>query len=711
MPKKNTDLYINRELSWLEFNQRVLDNANNDEVPLLDRLFFLSVTGSNLDEFCMVRVGGLELLRQAGVRKRDPAGLSPGGQLTRIARRVKTMADDQYSCWKNHLLPELLKEGIRCVGYNDLSGSEQHRLKDEFLENVLPVLSPMPLDRGESFPLLHNMMLYVAVVMKKADSDDNRCQYAAVPVQRSLDRLVSISADDKRTAFLFIEDVVIHHIQELFPGREVIEAVPFRVTRNADMSVEEEFADDLAREMERILRQRRISGCVRLEIGHRASSRLRSFLVVALGVHKDFVFKIDGPIDLTGLRKFVGMEGHDHLSYEDWSPQPCSEIDLSKSMFDQISARDILISLPFESFDPVVRLVTEASEDPDVLAIKQVLYRTSPSSPIIHALRRAADNGKYVTVLVELKARFDEARNITWARDLEEAGVQVIYGVKYLKTHSKICMVVRKESEGIVRYLHLGTGNYNDKTARLYTDVGLLTRDADIGMDASSFFNAVAGHSEPKPYRRIAQSPTGLRNRLLELIEAETARKRQGQRACIMAKMNSLADPKLISALYEASEAGVEVLLNVRGICCLRPGVKGLSENIRVVSIIDRFLEHSRIFYFYNGGSKQVFISSADWMPRNLDRRVELLVPVTKKDCRRKLVRILETCFSDNVSASEILPDGGYRKVVPEAREKIVRAQEVLYQRAREAARRNRQNRRTTLTPHVSSKRKSSSKR
>jgi polyphosphate kinase len=707
MPKSR-DLYVNRELSWLEFNQRVLDAAMNPEVPLLDRLFFLTITGSNLDEFFMVRVGGLELLHQAKVRKRDPAGLSPSGQLKRIARRGGKMVADQYACWRKSLLPELAREGIRCVGAGEMSEAEQARAGDEFMKELLPVLSPMSL-QGEPFPLLHNLELYVAVVLKGSGKKGGKCKYAAIPVGRGLDRLRSVLGDDGGRLFMFIEDLVISHVDQIFPGRKILEAVPFRVTRNADMSVEEEFAEDLAVEMERVLKQRRTSGCVRLEIGQEVSPELLSFLVDAVGVNRDFVLKAKGPIDLTGLRRLVGLEGYEHLSYEDWPPQPCPDVDPGRSLFEQIARGDILLSHPFESFDPVVRLVTEAADDSDVLAIKHVLYRTSPGSPIILALRTAAENGKYVTALVELKARFDEQRNITWARDLEEAGVQVIYGVKYLKTHSKICMVVRRENEGIVRYLHLGTGNYNDKTARLYTDVGLLTCDADLGMDASSFFNAVTGQSEPRPYRRIAQSPTGLRNRLLELVAAEAARRRQGQRARIMAKMNSLADPALINALYEASQAGVEILLNVRGICCLSPGVKGLSENIRVVSIIDRFLEHSRIFCFHHGGSRRVFISSADWMPRNLDRRVELLVPVTSKPCQRKLVAILDACFSDTVSASEILPDGSYRKVQPTGKGKPFRAQEALYMRAQEAAQHIRRDKRTALTPHVSPKLKNSS--
>ena len=703
---KHQDRYINRELSWLEFNQRVLDEAANADVPLLDRLFFLTVTSSNLDEFFMVRVGGLELQRAAHVRKADIAGLSPVEQLRAIGSRVKRMVADQYACYHAALVPGLAKAGIRLVTPATLTAGESAGVRETFMQDLLPVLTPMPLDSGGPFPLLQNLDLYVAVALETDGEADPRCAYAAVPVGRALDRLCSVMGENGVSAFILIEDVVISHINELFPGRRVLNAAPFRVTRNADMSVEEEFAEDLAAEMEQVLKQRVTSGVVRLELGRQSSAALTKFLVGVLGVNRDFALHIDGPIDLTGMRGLVGLEGHDSLRGEAWPPQPCADVDPSESLFDQISRRDILLSLPFESFDPIVRFVTEAADDPDVLAIKQILYRTSPASPIIRALRRAAENGKVVTVIVELKARFDEARNITWARKLEEAGVQVIYGVKYLKTHGKICMVVRRESEGIVRYMHFGTGNYNDKTAKLYTDVGILTRDADLGADASAFFNAITGHSEPRPYARIRQSPLGLRDRLLEMIEAEAARKRDGQTARIMAKMNSLADPKLIEALYEASKAGVEILLNVRGICCLRPGVKGLSENIRVVSIIDRFLEHSRIFYFQHGGSKRIFISSADWMPRNLDRRIELLVPVNDKACKRKLIDILKTCFADDLKGRKILPDGSYAPVSKGAKGKSTRAQEVLYRQACEAAKRERHNRQATLTPPVAPKRK-----
>ncbi len=694
------DRFINRELSWLEFNQRVLDEAACVDVPLMDRLFFLTITASNLDEFFMVRVGGLELTRLAGVRKRDIAGMTPVQQLTKISARVERMVADQYALYRDVILPELAHAGLALVTYGSLAADERAQARGTFTDEILPVLTPMFLDRDGPVPLLQNFDLYVAAELA-SEADEAGNDYAAVPVGRNLARLWPIVGREAGHAFMLIEDLVIQHIGDLFPGRDVLSAVPFRITRNADMAVEEDFADDLSREMETVLQQRRTSACVRLEIGTISSRSLVSFLRDLLDVPKTGVMRVEGPVDLTGLRPLVELEGYADLHASSWPPQPSADIDPKASLFAQIERRDILLSLPFESFDPIVRLVTEAADDPDVLAIKQILYRTSPGSPIIMALRKAAENGKYVTVVVELKARFDEARNIAWARELEAAGVQVVYGVKHLKTHGKICMVVRREREGVVRYVHFGTGNYNDKTARLYTDVGLLTRDPGLGADASSFFNAICGRSEPRPYRWLEQAPLRLRDRLLELIADETARAKQGQRARIMAKMNSLADPALIEALYKASRAGVEVLLNVRGICCLRPGVTGFSGNIRVVSIVDRFLEHSRIFHFHHGGARLTFISSADWMPRNLDKRVELLVPVRDKACKRKLLSILKACFADNVKARNILSDGGYGPVSHEKPRSASRCQEVLYRAAREARQQAERDRLTSFEPHL----------
>ncbi len=694
------DRFVNRELSWLEFNQRVLDEAACTTVPLMDRLFFLTITASNLDEFFMVRVGGLELMRQAGVRKRDAAGMTPVQQLTQISSRVKRMVTDQYTLYHDAVLPELAQAGLVLVAYDTLAAKERARMRDAFGGDILPVLTPMFLDPSGPTLLLQNLDLYVGVELASSEAGA-ACEYAVVPVGRNLARLWPIVRQTAGHAFVFIEDLVINNIGDLFPGRQVRSAAPFRITRNADMAVEEEFAADLSREMEAVLQQRRTSGCVRLEVGPNASRPMVAFLRDLLSVPQAGVVHINGPIDFAGLRALLAIEGYAGLHASSWPPQPSADIDPKEVLFEQIERKDILLSFPFESFDPIIRFVSEAADDPDVLAIKQILYRTSPDSPIIRALRRAAENGKHVTVIVELKARFDEARNIAWARELETAGVQVIYGVKHLKTHGKICMVVRREREGVVRYVHFGTGNYNDKTARLYTDVGLLTRDPGLGADASSFFNAISGRSQPRPYRLLEQAPLRLRERLLELIADETARAKQGQRARIMAKMNSLADPALIRALYSASKAGVEILLNVRGICCLRPGVKGLSDNIRVVSIVDRFLEHSRIACFHHGGTKLTFISSADWMPRNLDERVELLVPIRDKACKRKLLSILKACFKDNVKARNILADGGYEPVSNEKPRSAVRCQEILFHAVREAGKQAERDRLTSFEPHL----------
>jgi polyphosphate kinase len=696
-----TNRFVNRELSWLEFNQRVLDEAACVDVPLMDRLFFLTITASNLDEFFMVRVGGLELLREAGVRKRDPANMTPVQQLTQIAERVRRMVTDQYALYHDVVLPELAAAGLVLAHVDTMTADERGQVRTTFADELLPVLTPMSLDPSGPVPLLQNLDLYVAVQLSPSKNSKFPADYAVVPVGRNLARLWPITGKASGHAFVLIEDLVITHIADLFPGRQVLSAAPFRITRNADMIVEEEFASDLSLEMETVLQQRRTSGCVRLEVDHKASRPLITFLRELLRVPKAGVVQVNGPVDLTGLRALAALEGYADLHSPSWPAQPAADIDPKASLFEQIERRDILLSFPFESFDPIVRFVSEAADDPDVLAIKQILYRTSPDSPIIQALRRAAENGKYVTVIVELKARFDEARNIAWARELESAGVQVIYGVKYLKTHGKICMVVRREREGVVRYVHFGTGNYDEKTACLYTDVGLLTRDPELGADASSFFNAISGRSEPRPYRWLEQSPLRLRDRLLELIADEAARAKQGHRGRIMAKMNSLVDPALINALYKASKAGVEILLNVRGICCLRPGVKGLSENIHVVSIVDRFLEHSRIVSFHHGGAKLTFISSADWMPRNLDRRVELLVPVRDKACKRKLLSILKICFNDNVKARTILPDGGYAPVSNKKQRSAVRCQDVLFQDAREARKQAERDRLTSFEPHL----------
>jgi len=697
----STPLFINRELSWLEFNQRVLDEALDPDVPLLDRLFFLTVTASNLDEFFMVRVGGLQLLDAGGVSEPDPVGLTPHAQLHRIRTRVAAMVRDMQACFVDGLEPGLAHNGIRRHTATTLTPEQTESLHRRFMRELFPVFSPQALPApGEGhFPTLNNLRLYVAAMLAP-DGRKRIPRFALIPLNPHTSRIVPVPSDDNTFHYILLEDLIVTWIEAFFPGQTVLHACPFRITRNADMRVEESFAEDLIEEMKKVLARRQVSGCVRLELDARAPDALRDYLADRLRIGPEAIVPVAAVTDLTGLQPVAALEGFDHLRYPKWPPRPNWRVDRARPMFEQIRKRDIPVLLPFEQFDPVTRFIEEAAADPDTLAIKQVLYRVSGRSPVVAALRRAADAGKQVTVLVELKARFDEANNIAWAERLERAGAQVIYGIKNLKTHAKICLVVRREPEGIVRYCHFGTGNYNDKTARVYTDVGFLTCDPDLGADASQFFNTVTGFSEPQPYRKLVQAPVNLREQLIELIAAEAQRARQGEPAGIRAKMNALVDPPVIEALYAASQAGVDIRLNVRGTCCLRPGVKGLSETIRVVSIIDRFLEHSRIFSFHHGGNPLLFISSADWMPRNLSRRIELMVPVEDKTVRRMFQHVLDTCLSDTVKGRELLDDGTYRPPAPTGAQAI-RAQQLLYQEAvMRAGDRNRRSR-TVFEPHL----------
>jgi polyphosphate kinase len=693
--------YINRELSWLEFNQRVLDEARDESVPLLERLKFLAITASNLDEFFMVRVGGLQMLSKRRSTKSDPSGMTPKQQLAAIRTRTRQMNADQYACLGEELEPRLAEAGIRRVLPDDVGDRQRAALEHLFHSELQPVLTPMAVSAEADFPLLVNQPLNVAVRLAPAADVPDQPRLAIIPIGRTLSRFQTLPSEGGY-AYMLIEDVVALFADWFFPGEEVHECIAFRITRNADMSVREDLAGDLLVGMEEVLEARRQSDCVRLEIAAGASKQLLSFLQSRLDVTKDNVFAAPGPLDLSSFMQIAELPGFDNLQYDDWPPQASPDVDLTVSIFEVLAEGDVLLYHPYESFEPVLKLINEAADDPDVLAIKQVLYRTSRNSPVVAALMRAAENGKYVTAIVELKARFDEARNIEGARHLENSGAQVIYGVKGLKTHAKVCIVVRREPHGIVRYLHFGTGNYNERTAALYSDVSFMTCDEELGADATSFFNAVTGYSQPQQFRKIEAAPIGLRERLLEMIQAETQRRKQGQRASIIAKMNSLVDTKIIDALYAASQAGVNVELNVRGICCLRPGVKGLSENIRVISIVDRFLEHARIFCFHHGGNERLFISSADWMPRNLDRRVELLVPIESPAARARLKAILQTHFADTVKARQLLSDGSYAKVKPKSRKRAVRSQEVLYQEAVNMVRDAIQKRRTVLEPHRS---------
>lgn len=696
------DRFINRELSWLEFNERVLDQAADPSMPLLERAKFLAISSSNLDEFMMVRVGSLQMQYQRNSMVRDASGLTVGEQLIAVAHRCEVFANRQYSILSEDLEPLLAEHDIHRIDLGNCSDRCRDAAERRFRNDVLAVISPQAIFEERPFPLLQGLGVHLCIrlkTMKKSgdDSEANPWDFAVIPLGRTVPRVV-LMPSDRGHSYLLLEDLIKHYIDEFFPGREIVECIAFRITRNADIELQEDAAADLMIGMEEVLESRRQSRVTRLEYSHDASDATLAFLSEKMQLRGQDLYPIAGPLDLSYLFTLHGLEGFDALRNDAWPPQRVSRIDPSETMFSSISRGDILLLHPYESFDPVVRLIEEAAVDADVLAIKQVLYRTSRNSPIVAALKRAAKNGKYVSVIVELKARFDEARNIEWAREMEQAGVQVIYGIRGLKTHAKICIIVRREAQGIVRYMHFGTGNYNEVTATIYGDVSLLTCNEELGSDASAFFNAVTGASQPQKLRHLDSAPTTLRTRIVNLINAETQRCIEGQRTEIFAKINALVDTEVIDALYRASQAGVKILLNVRGVCCLRPGVPGLSETIRVVSIVDRFLEHARIIHFRHGGDSELFISSADWMPRNLDRRVEIMVPVDDLACREKVMNSLLTYFEDNCNSWEMQADGSYIRSQPEKHP--IRAQERLYAHACQATEQMRQKLRTTFETH-----------
>jgi polyphosphate kinase len=678
--------FINRELSWLEFNHRVLEEALDPSTPLLERLKFLAITASNLDEFFMVRVGSLLLLAEGGRRSRDVCGMTVEQQLTAVARRCRAMAEEQQACFLDDVEARMREAGIRRLAASEWTPDLYDYLKGVFEHDIYPVLTPVAVESSEDFPSLPGLGLNLLARLKAGKDAGRKPRFAVVALPRKLGRFITLPLEAGHN-YVLIEDVVGTFVERLFPGEPVAEWTPFRITRNADMSVREDLAGDLLESMKEVLLERKQSGCVRLEVADAISKSSRSFLQSVLNVRDDLILSFRSPIDLSSYFGLSRMTGFDELRDKPWPPQRHPDVQPNESIFEAIARGDLLLFHPYESFDPAVRLVEEAADDPDVLAIKQILYRTSDRSPVVAALARAAGREKHVTAIVELKARFDEARNIGWAQDLEQTGVQVIYGIKGLKTHAKICIVVRREAGGIRRYVHFGTGNYNEITARIYSDVSYMTCREDYGADATAFFNMITGYSQPVAFQRLEAAPIGLRARLLDLIGGEIERHQQGQPGHIMAKVNSLVDTELVEALYRASQAGVKIELNVRGICCLRPGVPGLSENIRVVSIVDRFLEHARILCFGRGGEPLVLISSADWMPRNLDRRVELLVAVEDERSRNRLIGILRTCLADNTKARELGSDGRYTRRLPAQGESALRAQESFYEEARERAR------------------------
>lgn len=721
------EYFENRELSWIKFNRRVLNEARDKTIPLMERLKFISITSSNLDEFFMVRVASLKDMLHAGVKRADIAGMDALKQLERVNEDTRELVNLQYSTYNRSLLPMMNQENIYIIDAYEKLTEEQAAFVDEYFENeVYPVLTPMAVDASRPFPLIRNKSLNIAAVIehkgsggllshkqqpgedpeediledleensrtdaggedtsiqeaisgKESHKEENgkkdkkekkskkiKAEFATVQVPSGMARLVPVpSKNPEEKVFILLEQVIEKNIEKLFSNYRVVCAYPYRIMRNADFSIDEDEAPDLLKEIQKQLKKRKWGEVIRLEVEEGIDKKLLEFLKEELHIeNKQDIFYINGPIDFTFLMKMYGLEGCEHLRYEGHKPQLVPEILPGENIFEAIQKGDILLHHPYQSFGPVIEFIRQAATDEQVLAIKMTLYRVSGNSPIIASLAQAAENGKQVTVLVELKARFDEENNIVWAKKLEQAGCHVIYGIVGLKTHSKIALIVRREEEGIRRYVHLGTGNYNDSTAKLYTDCGVLTCSEAIGEDATAVFNMLSGYSEPLSWNCLAVAPIWLRKKFLKLVRRETKNAREGKQAYIRAKMNSLCDQEMIEALYEASTAGVKIELLIRGICCLRSGIKDISENIQVRSIVGNYLEHSRIFDFCNDGHAEVYMGSADWMPRNLDRRVEIVFPVLDEELKKKVLHILDVEFEDNVKAHMLQQDGTYEKI------------------------------------------------
>ena len=660
------EYYVNRELSWLKFDERVLSEARDKSLPLFERLKFLSITSSNLDEFFMVRVASLKDQVHAGSKKKDIAGMSSEEQLKEISSQTHELVRVQYSTFNRSVLPALEKVGLHLVAeHEDLTVKQAEFVDRYFEDNVYPVLTPMAMDSSRPFPLIRNKTLNIgALIAKKSNKKHAKeLEFATVQVPSVLPRIVEIPSgkNGERTVIL-LEEIIERNIGKLFLSNDVVCAHPYRIMRNADLTIDEDEAEDLLVEIQKQLKKRQWGEVIRLEAEEKMDKRLLGILKEEFEIKDTDIYNIPGPLDLTMLMKVYGMEGFDEYKSPKYTPAPVPEFQNDKDIFQVIREGDVFLHHPYMSFDPVVDFVRQAAKDPGVLAIKQTLYRVSGHSPIIAALAQAAENGKQVSVLVELKARFDEENNIVWAKMLEKAGCHVIYGLVGLKTHSKITLVVRREETGIRRYVHLATGNYNDSTAKLYTDCGIFTCDERFGEDATAVFNMLSGYSEPKKWNRLIVAPIWMKNRFLQLIEREAEHAKQGKPAEITAKMNSLCDPAIIAALYYASSCGVQINLLVRGICCLRTGIPGISENIHVRSIVGEFLEHSRIFYFKNNGIDEIYMGSADWMPRNLDRRVEIVFPVEDERIKKEILHVLDLEFRDNVKAHILQPDGTYEK-------------------------------------------------
>lgn len=652
------EYYYNRELSWLEFNIRVLEEAADVTNPIIERFKFLAITASNMDEFFMVRVAGLMAQHFSGSTKKDPAGMTAEEQLAAITEKVHNFVQRQYSILNKSLMPQLEANNIKFVKYNELTKEQKSYAKTYFNTILYPILTPMAIDNSRPFPLLANKSLNIIAEIKEKDENS----FAVVQVPSVVSRLVKLPCDNGNTEIIFLEEIIKNNIGKLFNGREILTAHCFRITRDSDLEFDEEETRDLLVEIENSIKQRKWGEPVRVEIDSNISGNSLKFLKEQLNVKSEEIYKIPSSLDLTVFFGLQDLANRADLCDEPMPPVPVMEFE-DRDIYEVIKEKDILVHHPYQSFDPIVNFVTQSAKDENVLAIKQTLYRVSGNSPIIKALIKAAENGKQVTVLVELKARFDEENNINWAKKLEKAGCHVIYGLVGLKTHCKLCLVVRREEEGIVRYCHLGTGNYNDKTAKLYTDMGLFTCSESIASDVSALFNVLTGYSKSPNWNKIAAAPTDLREMFVKNIEKETLNASLGKPAKIIAKMNSLVDKGIIKSLYKASMAGVEIELIVRGICCLKTGIKGISDNITVRSIVGRFLEHSRIYYFENDGNPRIYLASADWMNRNLDKRVETAFPIESQSLKDKVMEIINMTLADNVKARIQQENGEYKHI------------------------------------------------
>ena len=676
---RKPEYYINRELSWMDFNDRVLEEARNKDNPLLDRVNFLGITQSNVDEFFMVRVASLHKLVAAGITSTDASGMTPQKQLDEINKKEHKEVEKRYSTYSRSLLPLLESNNIYIKNVEDLNEHQYEFIRRYFYDELYPVLTPMADDTNRPFPFIANDSLNIAVRLK--DTENGSHDYATVRVPNIFKRLVKLP--DAENSFVLLENIIKEFIWQLFDGYEVKEAATFRATRDMDLDVAERDTSDFLRSVQTQLKDREHGKVVRLEIDKNMGDKLRRRLFKKLKVSENEVYEINGPIDLTFLKKMLGaVQGHDDLRYKPFKGYVDPDLELSSDIFANIRKRDYLVQHPYDSFDTVLNFIKKAAHDDKVLAIKMTLYRVSGNSPIIKYLGQAAQAGKQVTVLVEVKARFDEQNNVHWARTLEQMGCHVIYGLKGLKTHTKITCVIRRDEDGIRRYLHLGTGNYNDVTAHFYTDMGLFTCRRDLGVDATNLFNMLSGYSKPPYFRQLRISPEHIREFINEKVDNEIAIAKAGRHAEIHMKMNSLSDPEIIAKLYQASHAGVKIHLIVRGICCLRTDIPGISDNIEVHSIVGRLLEHSRIYYFYNDGNDEIYLSSADMMKRNLNRRVETLFPVLQPDLKQRAIDIYNKMWEDNVKG-RILHNDTYTMIDRRGKE-AVNCQEFYIEQAQE---------------------------